>query len=71
MKIKEILNRNRRDFTAIYQCEHCGFEEESGGYDDSYFHQEIIPKMKCDKCGKIAPKDSLRLAPRYADHVAV
>lgn len=69
MKIKKILNRNRRDFTAIYECEHCDFEEERGGYDDSYFHQEVLPKRKCDKCGKIAPEDSSRLAPRYADHV--
>lgn len=26
MKIKEIISQNRRDFTAIYQCEHCGHE---------------------------------------------
>lgn len=27
MKIKKILNQMRRDFTAIFECEHCGFEE--------------------------------------------
>lgn len=24
MKIKKILSQNRRDFRAIYECEHCG-----------------------------------------------
>lgn len=24
MKIKEFLSQNRRDFRAIFECEHCG-----------------------------------------------
>ena len=31
MKIKEIKSQSQRDFTAIYVCEHCGFEKESVG----------------------------------------
>ena len=55
MKIKEKLSQNRRDFTAILLCEHCGNEEKlESGYDDSYYHNEVIPKMKCGKCGKTA-----------------
>ena len=52
MQIKKITGQSRRDFYAIYKCEHCGFEEEGSGYDDSYFHNEIIPNKICKSCGK-------------------
>jgi DNA-directed RNA polymerase subunit RPC12/RpoP len=52
MKIKSITNQHRRDFTAIYQCEGCGAEHTGGGYDDDYFHDNVIPEMKCKACGK-------------------
>ena len=67
MKIKEITSQSRRDFHAIYVCEHCGHEEESYGYDDSYFHKTVIPEMKCGKCGKTAPKDYRPLTTKYPD----
>lgn len=57
MKIKKITWQNRRDFEAIYECEHCGHEESGQGYDDTYFHNEVIPEKKCIKCGKIAGDD--------------
>jgi predicted RNA-binding Zn-ribbon protein involved in translation (DUF1610 family) len=52
MKIKNILWQNRRDFEAVYECEGCGATEKMGGYDDANFHQNVIPKFKCKKCGK-------------------
>ncbi len=52
MKIKEIIAQHRRDFMAIYECEHCGHEEQGSGYDDAYYHNTVVPKRKCDKCGK-------------------
>jgi primosomal protein N' len=67
MKIKEITSQNRRDFYAVYECEHCGWTEEGGGYDDSYFHNNVIPKMKCGKCGKIAPDSYRALTTKYPD----
>ena len=67
MKIKEILSQNRRDFTAIYICEHCGHEEKLGGYDDKNFHANVIPNMKCHECKKIAPENYRPLAPKYPD----
>lgn len=67
MKIQTILNQNRRDFTAIYECEHCGATEEKHGYDDTYFHQEIIPKMKCKQCGKTASNDYRPLTTKHKD----
>ncbi len=57
MKIIKKLNQNRRDFYAIYQCEHCGDEYEGSGYDDANFHENVIPAMKCEKCGKISDEN--------------
>ncbi len=54
MKIKEITYQNRRDFTAIYECQYCRHEAEGGGYDDAFFHKNVIPSMACDKCGRTA-----------------
>ena len=67
MKLKQILSQNRRDFTAIYACEHCGHEVKKGGYDDTYFHQKVIPAMECPDCGKTAPEDYRAYAPKYPD----
>ena len=52
MRITRMLSRSRRDFQAVYQCEGCGFEEKSYGYDDRNFHDNVIPARKCKKCGK-------------------
>lgn len=66
MKIKKIVSQHRRDFYAIYECEHCGHEtKESSGYDDSHFHQNVIPAMVCPACGKTAGDDYRPLATKY------
>lgn len=65
MKIKEIKMQNRRDFEAIYVCENCGNEEEKDGYDDRNFHDNVIPKMKCSKCGK--SRNDLGLQGEYTE----
>ncbi|HNG13998.1 MAG TPA: hypothetical protein PL173_13010 [Saprospiraceae bacterium] len=67
MKIKTILSQHRRDFTAIYECEHCGNTNQGSGYDDSYFHKKVIPEMTCDKCGKKADANYRPLATKYPD----
>lgn len=54
MHIKKIIKQYRRDFVAEFECEHCKRIEELTGYDDVYFHRRVIPKMKCNKCGKHA-----------------
>lgn len=71
MKIKRIISQNRRDFTAEYECEHCGAVEEKGGYDDTHFHKNVIPEMACCSCGKKAPEGYRPLAPKHADGVQV
>lgn len=71
MRIQKILEQYRRDFTAIYECEHCGAVETKDGYDDDNFHRNVIPKMKCPKCGKIAPEDYRPMGTKYAEDVIV
>jgi len=65
MKIQRIVNQHRRDFTAIYVCEHCGETEEGYGYDDQNFHVNVIPAMKCKTCGKTAGDEYRPLTPKY------
>ena len=67
MKIKEITSQHRRDYTAIMICEHCDHEQIDHGYDDSNYHQNVIPKMKCHKCGKVAGEDYRPLATKYPE----
>lgn len=71
MKIKTITDRHRRDFHAVYECEHCGHTVRGNGYDDANFHENVIPAMECDECGKSAPDTYRPLATRYAAHEIV
>lgn len=72
MKIKQILNQHRRDFRADFECEHCGFiERNKSGYDDTYYHQSVVPTLKCPECNKTAPEDARALAPKYPDGVTL
>lgn len=66
MKIKEIINQHRRDFRAIYECQHCHATTEGYGYDDDYFHGKVIPAMKCKECLKTS-EDAIYvpLTPKY------
>ena len=68
MKIKKILDQSRRDFTAIYECEHCGVSKRGSGYDDDNFHRNVIPKMVCKDCGKAADEDYRALTTKYEAH---
>lgn len=52
MYLKNKTWQSRRDFAGIFACPHCGYEHESWGYDDTYFHHDVIPTIKCPKCGK-------------------
>ncbi len=65
MKIQKIESQNRRDFYAIYECEHCGHTKRGSGYDDTNFHQNVIPKMKCEQCGKTADENYRPLTTKY------
>lgn len=71
MKIKEILSQSRRDFQAIYVCEHCNHEYQASGYDDANFHQNVIPGFECPKCKKRAGDNYRGLSPKYPEHFVV
>ena len=71
MKIKKLLSQHRRDFTAIFECEHCGDTKTSGGYDDSNYHQNVIPNMICKKCEKKADESYSPLTTKYHDDQVV
>lgn len=67
MHIKKITWQNRRDFRAIFECEHCNNTEEHDGYDDENFHKNVIPDMKCSECGKKASKSYRPLTTKYKE----
>jgi ribosomal protein L37AE/L43A len=71
MKIKKIVSQHRRDFTAIYECEHCGHETKGYGYDDANFHDNVIPHMQCEQCGKVAQEDYRPLTTKYPEGMVV
>lgn len=52
MKIVRITHQHRRDFWADMECEGCGSKDNVRGYDDRNFHDKVIPKMVCGKCGE-------------------
>lgn len=71
MHIAKIENQSRRDFTAVYECEHCGHTKRSYGYDDDNFHRNVVPNMKCDKCDKTAGSDFRPMGTKYAADAVV
>ena len=71
MKIKKIVSQHRRDFTAIYECEHCGNTYQDNGYDDANFHQNVIPKIKCKQCKKTSGEEYIPLATKYPEGMQV
>lgn len=53
MKISKITHQYRRDFSADMMCEYCGNKTAlTTGYDDQYYHQNVIPNMECRACGR-------------------
>lgn len=67
MHIKEMISQHRRDFNAIYACEHCEHEQKGRGYDDANFHVNVIPAMKCPECGKTAGDDYVPRSTMYPE----
>ena len=52
MIIKTINNQLRNDLYGQLECESCGAEEKFVGYNDSYWHAQVLPARKCKSCGK-------------------
>lgn len=65
MKITKMLSQHRRDFTAEMTCEFCGTKDiDDSGYDDSYYHSQVIPNFKCPKCGKSTVSGGASIEPQ-------
>ena len=72
MHIKTIISQSRRDFWADYECEHCGhIDKHKSGYDDSYFHNTVIPDMICPNCRKKADGTYRPLSTKYPEEMDV
>ena len=67
MKIKETLSQYRRDFIAIYVCEHSGYEHELDGYDEENFHRNVIPNMMIKRIEEQANENYRPLATKYPE----
>lgn len=74
MKLVEKLSQHRRDFKGKYECQNCGHIIINSGYDDDYFHEQVIPKMRCEKCGKTTEELGIkneRMETKYPDGMQV
>lgn len=74
MYITKIITQNRRDFRAYVQCEHCRSTDEIDGYDDTYFHNKVLPERKCKNCEKSSKDGENPPSPRnpkYNDNIEV
>ena len=72
MKILEITSQNRRDFYCDMVCEHCShIEKQVSGYDDTFFHKEVIPNMVCKECGNKSPSNYEPMSTKYPDHITI
>lgn len=47
------------------------YTAKSWGYDDANFHQNVIPAMKCPKCGKAADENYRALSTKYPEGMEV
>lgn len=75
MKLIEKLDQFRRDFDGLFVCEGCNTETTKVAcYDDDYFHDNVIPAMKCPACDKSTNDlglPNVRMATKYAPHEIV
>jgi len=71
MHIKRKTSQYRRDLTAVYQCEYCDHEVTCPGYDDLNFHQNVIPDMHCQECGKTADELTPRTVPDVPEGITI
>lgn len=70
MKIIYNYGFNRRDFYADIECQFCGnIEKRVRCYDNTFFHQQVIPNMECKKCDKKSLEITSRA--RFDDNVVM
>ena len=53
MKLIDVINQHRNDFTGILLCEFCGSNQSVlDGYHDERYMNQVIPAIKCRSCEK-------------------
>ena len=53
MKIISLDQGNGRDLYGMMKCEHCNTSARlSGGYNDAFWHEKVLPAFHCKECGK-------------------
>ena len=52
MQIKKITTQIRNDIYGVLKCEHYGHEVQFTGYDDEYWHNNVLPAKECPECKK-------------------
>ena len=58
MRLIEIIDQHRNDFTGVLECEFCDKKQlMRNGYDDYNFHSNVIPRIQCVSCGKRTKED--------------
>lgn len=71
MRLNYKTSQHRRDFNAVFECEHCGHQITRTGYDDTYFHTKVIPAMRCPRCQQTAAPDTPTSTPDVPAGVAL
>lgn len=79
MKITNTYSWIRRDFYFDAKCEHCGnVEKGNSGYDDSNYYNNVVPDIKCNKCGESSNSKTVETTapktisvPRYDPNVTM
>ena len=68
MKITKVTNRINNDFWATVSCEHCGAVVTNwSGYEDTNYHQNVMPKFHCKECGQNRAGETKALTPKQVD----
>lgn len=53
MRLTKVTERYGNDFWGEIECEFCQHKAKlDSGYEDAYYHAEVIPSMVCRSCGK-------------------
>ena len=65
----EITSEHGRDFSATLVCEHCKATQPlMAGYNDTFFHTQVVPSIKCRTCGVDSLKRSKGQNPGVGGH---
>jgi len=75
MKVVRKYNQHRRDCWVDLECEGCGHKRTyRSAYDDRNFWDNVVPNMKCEKCGETTVslgEKPVKIQTKYAEREIV